>query len=291
MDIIQERPILKGLYSNDIALPKPEFQWFLARSCDRRGTVQDLPGSIEDVRTTKELLEGDWFDKAPGGKGWNICLIIQKLLSYERSYESSQSETPIKKEPRIKKEPQIKKEPRIKKEPQTKKEQVDSPSYSDTQSLFVRSRDEESQAQHLQISSRKRSRTELSLDSDDLPEDPFRFRTEERLSSFPALSDRTRTISPLGNSFSTIISIPTSKADFPIAPTAPTAPTAPAAPVAPTAPAAPAASTASTALADPAAPSTIVQDDPPVLSGRTRGQNKRLEKILQGQKGSKGKKK
>ena len=77
----------------------------------------------------------------------------------------------------------------------------------------------------------------------------------------------------------------------PAAPATPTAPTAPMAHVAPAARVAPAAPTASTALADPAALSTIVQDERPVLSGRTRGQTKQLEKILQEQKGSKGKKK
>ena len=201
-----------------MALLKPEFQWYLARSCNKRGEVLDLPSSTANIRNTKDLLENDWFDTAPGNKGWNICLILKKILLNERLYESSQSETPIKKEPRIKKEPQIKKEPRIKREP------TDNSSYSDVQSLFVRPRIGGSQAPYKaslssapQLSSRKRSRTDLSFNSDNLPANPFQtcteeelssfqtledyFQThmEERLSSFPALSNRTCTISPSGN--------------------------------------------------------------------------------------------
>lgn len=175
------------MYSKDYNLEEPEFRWYLARSCNRQGEISELPLRTTEIQTTKELLENDWFDTAAGNKGWNVCLIIEKRISDKESYEPSQLQTPVKKEP------QIKKEPRIKKEPQIKKEQINiQPSVQTGIS-----------PQTLQLSSRKRSRTDFSFDSDDLPENPFQIRTEGS-SSFPALSDRTRTTSPIGNLFSSI---------------------------------------------------------------------------------------
>ena len=185
----------------------------MAHSWSKSNGLTELPQSASLVRTTKELLEGDFFERNPREKSIAITLVAQKWIPRTNLLESSDKEEDdnpyIKQKPRsIKREPQIKKErePQIKKErePQIKKEKAavrsrpDPPFYPYPPQTPQGQSIQEPRAigRESQTPSHKRSRNDLSS-SEELPADALTYFMQTHgavpTSSVRSLSDRTRT--------------------------------------------------------------------------------------------------
>ena len=64
---------------------EPNLKWYLARSWSKTHGLVELPESILRVQTTKELLEGDFFNKV---KQWLVTLVAQRQIARTELYES-----------------------------------------------------------------------------------------------------------------------------------------------------------------------------------------------------------
>jgi len=219
---LPERMHLRKLYYDHRI---PTDKWFLARAVKNK-ILHELPESTSYARTTKQLFEGDWFEKTNKDKEYTVVLVYQKLVPLKQFNSSKikpefqfeeEDERPIKQEPGLRtvKEPHrrttkpepkpptaIKNEPRtaVKNEPRTIIKNEPRTAIKNEPRTAVkgvpRTQNLEPELEP-QTPARKRSRTELSWGDDELPEDPVRYCLDRTiLSSVPlSLSDRTYTVS------------------------------------------------------------------------------------------------
>ena len=309
-DILQERPQLLQFHRTN-----PDITWFLARAWSKSNGLTELPQSASNVRTTRELLEGDFFERNTREKSWTIVLVAQKRMprtKFESSdkeedevpYFKQESRDNIKREPRdnikreprsnIKREPRsnIKREPRsnIKREPQIKKEktvvrsQPDLPSNPYSQTPQEQSfREPRTNRPESQTPSHKRSRNDLSS-SEELPADVLTWWIQNHgavptsTSTVRTLSDRTRTQSV--HSSQSIHSSLRSPSMLAMSRTT-------------TEPIFNPVQVSATPTTSPHRTKSqqidTAEDPLETLSGRTRQQQKELEKVLSNQRQSKGK--
>ncbi|KAM0803127.1 hypothetical protein BDR22DRAFT_88797 [Usnea florida] len=177
-DILRERPILNHLLaSGSISL------WYLARSWSKSQGLVELPASASLVRNTKELLEGDYFDKqGHKDKECLIILVAQKLVSrprtkdeYEDNTSSPQAKVKQEKQAKIKKEIKEEIKEEIKQEPQSVRPQQ----YGRPPQTVRRRHDAYQLPQDpltpvQQPLAQKRSRNQVSSSPDDeIPTEPF----------------------------------------------------------------------------------------------------------------------
>lgn len=97
--ILRERSALRQLYEEDTSL-----EWFLARSWNKTSGLVELPESVLDMHNTKELLEGEYFDKFNKDKERLVTLVAQRRVARTKLYESSIKEENSDADPSIKKE-------------------------------------------------------------------------------------------------------------------------------------------------------------------------------------------
>ena len=120
-NILRERPNLYNLLEK-----RSISEWYLARSWLRNGLVE-LPASASLVRNTKELLEGDYFDRQGNReKEIHVILVAQRVerrprTKYEDPDDTSSPQVKVKQEKQAKTKKETKKEIKeeIKQEPQS----------------------------------------------------------------------------------------------------------------------------------------------------------------------------
>ena len=205
-DFIPNDILPQQAHLQDLFLEQPDLEWFLARSWSKTHGLVELPESVKLVQTTKELLEGDFFDKVNRDKEWLVTLVAQRRVPHPRTAEAdapdersdaesltqtkgkqvvqSQSYSQMSSSPDLPIFPSGQQSRTIKQEPQTRQEKQafrsqlsseipDSPFQQDNLPIFRNARESCTIKQEPQMSTRKRSRRELSNSnlSDELPTD------------------------------------------------------------------------------------------------------------------------